>query len=77
MVKLDGGYYLAFRGTEGVGMSAYDAYVSSSHDDDSFTRAFLPCGCLTVDSRDFCGRHYKSRIVTHWSSMEIKEVRGG
>ena len=72
---LDNHYYLAFRGTAGINSSVYDAYTSSTDDDDAFSRSTMPCGCLGVDGRAFCDRHYKSRIINLWTALDIREVR--
>ncbi|XP_076455495.1 uncharacterized protein LOC143290091 [Babylonia areolata] len=75
LIKLKSNYYLAFRGTAGIGFSIYQAYVSTGHDDTVERRSVIPCGCLDIKGKKPCDRHYKSKIVHFWSLMDIDQVR--
>ncbi|XP_012941145.1 uncharacterized protein LOC101854267 [Aplysia californica] len=61
----DGGsYYLAFRGTAGVGRSVYDAYVK----DDAIN--YEPC-CKQVNGSLPCSAHYRNNaILDDWQFIE-------
>ncbi|KAL8620145.1 hypothetical protein ACOMHN_048089 [Nucella lapillus] len=75
VVQLRNKYYLAFRGTAGIGKSVYEAYTSEGHDDHRWRRGLIHCGCLSVNDRRSCNSHYKSRIIPLWSLMKIDKVR--
>ena len=67
-------YYLAFRGTAGVGNSMFAAYTRRGNDDTKEARVSIPCSCLDLKSKKGCDRHYKSRIISLWNVMDIRQV---
>nr|KAG5688311.1 hypothetical protein BaRGS_009943 [Batillaria attramentaria] len=38
-------------------------------------RLAMPCGCLSVDGREPCDRHYRSSLLDVWPSTVIDKVR--
>ncbi|KAK7104888.1 uncharacterized protein [Littorina saxatilis] len=79
LLKLDNGYYLAFRITPGIQSSAYQKFVAvgKSDDPDCLVVQNVPEGCKTTDGRRFCDRHYRSRLIDLWDQLPILRVRVG
>ncbi|KAK7468156.1 hypothetical protein BaRGS_00036620, partial [Batillaria attramentaria] len=43
--------------------------------DKPMKRLAMPCGCLSVDGREPCDRHYRSSLLDVWPSTVIDKVR--
>ncbi|KAK7114310.1 uncharacterized protein [Littorina saxatilis] len=79
LIKLDNGYFLAFRITPGIQSSAYEKFMADGNSDDTDCLVFqnVPEGCKTTDGRLSCDRHYRSRILDLWDRLPIARVRVG
>ncbi|XP_070191486.1 uncharacterized protein [Littorina saxatilis] len=79
LIKLDNGYFLAFRITPGIQSSAYKKFMADGNSDDTDCLVFqnVPEGCKTTDGRLSCDRHYRSRLLDVWNRHPIARVRVG
>ncbi|XP_025104625.1 uncharacterized protein LOC112570390 [Pomacea canaliculata] len=72
-IEMDG-WVLVFRGTQGLGSPVYDAWTRTGyHDDYTFTRASMPCGCTRTNGS--CDRHYRSLLLDFWPSSALDKVK--
>ncbi|XP_025104399.1 uncharacterized protein LOC112570229 [Pomacea canaliculata] len=68
------GWVLVFRATSGLGSPVYNAWMRSGyHDDYTYTRATMPCGCTSTNGS--CDRHYRSRLLDSWPSSALDKVK--
>ncbi|RUS87593.1 hypothetical protein EGW08_004638 [Elysia chlorotica] len=67
-----GTWTLVFRSQSRIGVSTYETWIDSAHQDDNPYPSDFPAACLGLSLYDNCDRHFRSRVLDNW--VNIKEV---